>query len=318
MSRRVVVTGAAGFAGTWLCRHLRARGDEVVGWVHHPVRDPVPGVRYRMQDLVRGDEVVRALAAEAPEEVYHLGAISHVGDCSADPNRAVATNVGGTESLLAGLPSGARMLLASSCHVYGRPQYLPVDEDHPLSPDSVYGRTKERAERLGVAAARGGRHVVIARAFHHTGPGQSPRYALADWARQIAAGEADRTTAGTPSVVWTGDLSLRRDYTDVRDVVAGYCLVLARAAPGDTVQLCSGVAPTLRALLTRLAGGTLLVAQRRPGRLRLDDIPELRGSPARAEALGWLRQYDVDRTLYDLRVQVAAEHERSLNPGARP
>lgn len=323
---RVVVTGAAGFAGTWLCRHLRARGDEVVGWVHHPVSQPLPGVIYREQDLARGREVVSALAADAPQEVYHLGALSHVGDCAADPDRAIAVNVGGTEALLAGLPPGARLLLASTCHVYGRPLRLPVDEDHPLCPESLYGRTKELAERLCLAAARSGRHVVIARAFHHTGPGQDPRYALADWARQLEARRQARAAGRPQAPVRTGDLDLRRDYSDVRDIAAGYALLLGRADAGEIVQLCSGEAPTLAELLALLAGGTLPPVETGPQRLRPADVPELRGSPARASALGWKRRYSLSQTLSDLARSIqgdgtgqsAADDTGRLSPRGRP
>lgn len=296
MGGRAVVTGAAGFAGTWLCRELRAHGREVIGWVRRPTGAPVAGVAYRQQDLRDARGVIRALSADGPDEVYHLGAVSHVGDCRRDPDRAIAVNVGGTEHLLAGLPGGARFLFASSCHVYGRPMRLPVDEDHPLCPESLYGRTKETAERLVLAAARGGRHAVVARAFHHTGPGQQARYALADWARQLGR---DRQAP-----VQTGDLSLRRDYSDVRDVVAGYRLLLERAEPGSIVQLCSGQAPPLWDLLATLNGGQLPAVQERPERTRADDIPTLVGSPALAESLGWTRQRALVDTLRELAASV--------------
>lgn len=308
MSGRAVVTGAGGFAGTWLCRALRAGGREVVGWVRRPPADPVPGVVYRVQDLARGPELGRALVADAPDEVYHLGAVSHLGDCDADPDRAIAVNVGATEHLLRALPGGSRLLLASTCHVYGRPEWLPLDEDHPLAPTSLYGRTKEQAERLCLAAARSGRHVVIARAFHHAGPGQEPRYALADWARQLAEQQDAAALGRALSPLRTGDLSLRRDYTDVRDVVEAYRVLLERAEPGAIVQVCSGEAPPLGTLLAWMNGGVQPPVEPRQDRTRPEDVAVLLGSPARAEALGWRRVHPLQRTLPEL---VDAARKRS-------
>ncbi|MCB9778089.1 MAG: NAD-dependent epimerase/dehydratase family protein [Alphaproteobacteria bacterium] len=298
--RRAVVTGAGGFAGTWLCRHLRARGMHVVGWTRRPVADPVAGVIYRQQDLADGRATRQALLYDAPDLVFHLGAVSHVGDCAADPDRAIAVNVGGTEALLAGLRPGVPFVFASTCHVYGQPSYLPVDEDHALSPDSLYGRTKETAERIVLAAARSGLHAIVARAFHHTGPGQAPRYALADWAGQLAAGRRATMLGRAAAPIRTGDLTLRRDYTDVRDIVAGYALLADRAAPGDIVQLCSGTAHPLGVLLSWLAGGGMPHVAPASGRLRPADVPVLVGSPARAEALGWARHHDLRDTLPEL------------------
>ncbi len=313
MSRRIVVTGADGFAGRWLCRQQRSQGAEVLGWVHHLPADPLPGVIYRVQPLEDGPGVRSALRADRPERLFHLGAVSRVGACDRDPDRAIAVNVGGTEHLLSALPGSCRMLLASTCLVYGQPEWLPLDEAHPTCPDSLYGRTKETAERLCLAAVRSGLRVVVARAFHHTGPGQAARYALADWAGQLAAGRG-----GEEAPVRTGDLALRRDYSDVRDIVAGYSLLLERAEAGAVVQLCSGSAPSMGELLTLMNGGVPPATTTMVERLDPSEPRELRGNPAVAQALGWRCTHRLSETLAALRADAGPEPGGTVSPSGRP
>lgn len=276
MSPRVsVVTGAGGFAGTWLCRALLRRGDLVVGWVRRPPLRPVPGVRYALVDVTDRAACRDAVAMDAPDRLFHLAAVTHPGDAATDPARARAVNVAGTSSVFSALPDGVPAVLASTVHVYGPPQRLPVDEAHPLAPRGVYAHSKADAEQAALDSHDG---VVVARAFHHTGPGQSPRYALADWAQQLARGRTG---------LRTGDVSLRRDYADVRDIAEGYIALSERAVSGAVVNLCTGRAPRLADLIALMAGHAPLTLHVQPDRLRAGDPPVLRGDPAKAQALGW-------------------------------
>ena len=186
------------------------------------------------------------------------------------------------------LPPGTPAVLASTVHVYGPPEALPVTEGHPIAPRGVYARTKADAETAALDAHDA---VVLARAFHHTGPGQAPRYALADWAQQIARGR---------TCLRTGDVSLRRDYADVRDIVDGYIALSERAAPGTAVNLCTGRAPRLRDLIGLMAADIPLRIQVQPGRLRRDDPQVLVGDPSRAHALGWRARRPLSAALRSL------------------
>lgn len=298
---RVVVTGAAGFAGRYLCRELLAGGYEVEAWVRGAPRGLPPVHEVVPLDL-RDHAAVRArLRARPPGGLVHLAALTHLGDCAAEPALAQAVNVGATEALFEALPDGLPAVFSSTCHVYGRPRSLPLTVEQPLSPEGVYARTKAEAEGV---LRRAHPAAVVARAFHHTGPGQAPRYALASWAAQLAGG-ARR--------LLTGDLSLRRDYTDVRDIVAGYRLLLERGMPGSTVQLCSGEAPPLRDLLEGLLEGQAVELVVDPARLRPDDVPEVRGEAGAAEALGWVRRIPRARMLRELRASF-----EGLSPRGRP
>ena len=286
--RPVVVTGAAGFAGTHVVEHLLDIGRPVEAWVHRkPERDP--GCRYRVIDIRDAGACAEALAEAQPSGVIHLAAITSPREAAAAPERARQVNVHGTHNMLAPLAADVPAVFSSTCHVYGAPDQFPLHEGLSPAPRGVYARSKADAEG---AARRAHARVVIARAFHHTGPGQSPGFALAQWARDIEHGI---------SPVRTGDLSLRRDYTDVRDIARGYVHLLDHAPPSDTVNLCSGHAPTLRTLLYAMAGPSGIETERNPAWTRPDDPAEIRGCPRHAAALGWTATTPIETTLADLR-----------------
>lgn len=287
--RPIVVTGAAGFAGRHLVARLLALGRPVEAWVHRPVPEGSLGCTARVIDIRDADACARALGERPPAGLIHLAAVTAVGDAERDPEHARAVNVQGTRNVLGPLAAHTPAVFASTCHVYGAPRGLPLTEHTPLAPVGVYARTKADAE---TAAHEAHPAAVIARAFHHTGPGQAPRFALAQWARDLARGQ---------SPIRTGDLSLRRDYSDVRDIADGYIHLLDRAPGGTTVNLCSGVAPSLGELLRTMAGprGASTVAN--PAWFRAHDPPEIRGCPARAASLGWTTRTPIARTLAELR-----------------
>lgn len=287
----VVVTGAGGFAGTWLCRHLRAQGRDVVGWVRRPPPQPVPGVQYATVDITDAAACARALSHFCPAQVMHLAAVTHLGDAERDPALAWATNVEGTRQVLGPLPPEVPAVLVSTCHVYGPPLRLPVGEDHPTAPEGVYARSKHAAEE---AARQAHPRVVIARPFHHTGPGQSRRFALADWAAQLA----DRRVRGSLEPLRVGALDRVLDYSDVRDIVAGLAL-LADAPPG-LYNLCSGQGRSLRSLLEAMMADAPVQVEVEVGRLRSRPEPPLVGDAHRARALGWAPSRDLDATLREM------------------
>lgn len=283
-----VVTGADGFAGRWLCRHLLADGVSVTGWVRRPPDDPVAGVKYRIQDIRDGAGVARAMGEESPEYVFHLAAMTHVASCEENAQVAVDTNVTGAVNVFSSMPAEARGVFASTCHVYGRPSVTPTSESHPLNAHGVYAQSKVAAE---LAILRLNRHVVIARAFHHTGPEQSRQYVLADWAGQIRDGV---------STIRVGNLDVERDFCDVRDIVAGYVALVRQGEANEPYNLCSGVAHPLAYLLSCMTEGRGVNVEVDAERLRAGDVSRICGDPRRASRLGWRAERSVEETLRSL------------------
>lgn len=280
-----LVTGATGFAGTWLCRLLVRRGVNVVGWARNAPSTPVGGVTYRAVDIRERATVKAAMGECRPAVVFHLAALANPRVCEERPGEAMAINVRGTENVFTSMPDGARGLHVSTCHVYGQTPPVPVRPDTPLAPEGVYAETKALADRW-VATAR--LPVAIARAFHHTGPGQSEAFALADWCGQLRRG-AERLV--------TGNLDVRRDYCDVRDIVNGYRILAMRGESARAYHLCSGRSETMRTYLSWAAGERRVRATIDPSRIRFRDVQDFRGDPAAAEALGWRRTHSLEQTL---------------------
>lgn len=307
---RVLVTGAGGFVGCHLLRALLAEGHELFAAPAMGAAPP-PGLeaaRWLPLELESPDSV-RALVREAaPERVFHLAARSSVGESFADPVGTWETNAMGTVRLLDALPEGTRVLVVGSAEVYGivPGEAQPIREDRPLRPASPYAASKAAAEMAAVEAALSGRvHAVATRSFSHTGPGQTPRFALASFARQLAAiraGEAE-------PVLRVGNLEARRDYLDVRDVVRAYLLLVERGAAGGVYNVGSGGAHSLRELLDELVriAGVEVRVETDPELVRPVDLPLLCGDASALRALGWEPEYDLRRTLADLLEWAARE-----------
>lgn len=312
MSGRVLVTGAAGFVGLHLVRLLAAHGP-VVGWFRPGTGHPdVSGVDWASVELLDQDAVTAAMADAAPEAVYHLAGLPHVGDSWALAEDTLAGNVVGTWTLVEALrqrPRRPRLLVTSSATVY-RPSDAALDEDAPLGPNTPYATSKLAQERVVLHAQREyGVPTVIARAFNHTGPAQTPAFAAPAFARQFARIEAGLA----PPVIKVGNLEAHRDLSDVRDVVQAYHAMMARGRPGAIYNVCSGRAVSMQQVLDGLRARVArpVSIEQDPARMRPADTPVVLGSCARLTAdTGWTPTRTLESTLADLLDYWRAEARR--------
>ncbi len=287
---RALVTGAQGFVGPYLVSHLEAEGDDVVGL------GPEPDIRV-------GDAIRAAIVDAKPAVVYHLAAASHVGSSWSAPVEVLRINAEGTLNvLLAAEAAGAeRVVVIGSAEEYGivAPEDQPITEATPLRPVTPYGASKVAAEVLALQAHRArGLPVLVVRAFNHLGPGQSDRLVASTLARQVA--ENERSGA---DVILAGDLTARRDFTDVRDVVRAYRLLATAGEPGQAYNVCSGVDVPVSRVAEHLIGlaGRSMRVEVDPERLRPVDLPVLRGDPSKLRAAtGWQPRIPLEQTLADL------------------
>lgn len=307
---RALVTGSLGFAGTHLCTHLREEGDEVIG----ADRDDA--------DLTEAGAADRLLAAHRPEVVYHLAGASDVGGSWRDPVGTWEANATATLHLLeAARAHGVRrVLVVSSADVYGTvaEDDLPLDETSPVRPTSPYAASKLAAEQVADQAWRGhGLETIRVRAFNHIGPGQRPSFV----APAIATAIAQNELTGADEIP-IGNLTPRRDFTDVRDVARAYRLLMSHGEAGEIYCVCSGEAIEVQELADTLVGMAEAPMQLRqdPDRYRPVDIPVLMGSNAKlSAATGWHPRHTIDVTLRDLltecrqrvRSDMATQHARS-------
>jgi GDP-4-dehydro-6-deoxy-D-mannose reductase len=302
----ILVTGAAGFVGPHLARALRDAGH--VPWgtgLEATPPDTLDVARWATWDLAAGPAGGREALAWKPDAIVHLAGQASAARSFEDPGGTFAANAFGTLALLEAARAAGfdgRVLLVSSSEVYGRlEEGIPAREDTPFAPVSPYGASKAAAEAIGTAFANAyGMKVIVARAFSHTGPGQGPAFALASWARQIAGHEA-RAARGEPGPfrIEVGNLEPVRDYSDVRDVVRAYLLLLERGEAGSAYNVASGRGLSLRAALAFLvaAAKVRIEVVESGARLRPADLKYLVGNTERLEALGWSPRHTIEETL---------------------
>lgn len=294
--RRVAVTGVNGFVGRHMVTELVAAGAEVVGLGHEPDGVPEGLHDYLCRDLTEGWPLVGDLDA-----VVHLAGLSAVGPSFEDPQRYIDQNSAMVTSLCEGMlerSPGVRLLVVSSGAVYDAGQPQPLRETSGIGFSSPYVVSKVLVESQ-VSYYRGrGLDAVVARPFNHIGPGQGAGFLVPD----LLAAAGSAATAGKPLRV--GDLDTRRDYTDVRDVVRAYRMLLEADRLEDKVfNVCSGRAWSGRELLALLerewSYGSLEV-EVDDARIRPGDPREIVGDHARLHAaVGWKPEVDVPNSVRD-------------------
>ena len=288
---RALITGGQGFVGQHLERHLRDQGDDVV-------------ILDMETDVAKAEVVSQAILQAAPDAIYHLAALSHVGDSWNDPSQVLSVNVIGTANVLAAARQCDRdvtTLVVSSAEVYGivQPDDLPLTESSSVAPASPYAASKAAAEQVALQAVRGfGQKVIVARPFNHIGPGQAPVFAVPALSKRIV--DAARTGDQDLSV---GTLTTRRDFTDVRDVVRAYRLLIEHGASGEIYNICSGTDESIAeivAMLLEIVGLNLnLVSDQ--SLIRPVDVPVLRGECSKVFATtGWKSEISLHHTLVDV------------------
>lgn len=305
MSAPILVTGAAGFAGSHLLDLLAQGPDPLVAWMRPGGTRPEthPGrVTWSSVDLLDRRAVRSAIDAVRPQAIYHCAGAAHIGASWDHARRTFEQNVRGTHHLIDAVRlarSDARILIPGSAAVYAS-SAAAITEDDPLQPASPYALSKLAQEMLGwQTVADDGLDVVLTRSFNHIGPRQDPAFVASSVARQLALIEAGRARP----VLEVGNIETRRDLTDVRDTVRAYRTILERGRPGVPYNVCSGLAYTIKELIRglMLRVGVAVDVKVDPARYRPNDTPLVLGDGRRLrEELGWTPEIPIERTLDDL------------------
>ncbi len=290
---KVLITGITGFAGGHLAAYLaKVKNVDVAGLDLNPPPEHFaagPGIDVHCCNLADTGRVQSLIERERPDAIIHLAARAQVAGAWEDAAAIMEANVVCTQSLMqaahGGAP-GARVLLISSSEVYGKvpPGQMPITEDSPLKPNNPYSASKVAVEYIGLEYFYAfSAPVVIARPFNHIGPGQRGNFVVPALASQIAEIEAGLKEP----VLKVGWLDSERDFTDVRDIVRAYWLLVQKGEPGQAYNIASGGHHKIREILDTLLELSEIrpAVESSPELMRPSDTPLVVGDASRLRKL---------------------------------
>jgi len=293
---KILVTGGAGFAGQWLLAYLKEKQPKAD--LYNLDRAPAKIATSILCDLLDLKKINNIVTEIAPDQVYHLAAFASAASLEYD--LIFKVNVGATENILKALAQTGKkvkILLISSLYVYGTVP-VPAKETNPLDPHGVYAQSKAEMEKLAQKYGSNRLQIVIVRPANHTGPGQRLGFVIPDFAYQIAQIEAK----GQKPVLKVGNLSPRRDFLDVRDVVSAYHLLMKKGPSGEVYNIATGHPYTIEEILNKLLAlakvKIKIVSDK--SKLRKVDLPLSSGNPTKIKKIGWQQKIGLDQTLKDV------------------
>ena len=301
--KKVLIFGCGGFVGKYLTDEFTSNGYEVTG---SDIRVPEwADDQFISCDLLSAEDVTAVISKVMPDIIVNLAAISSVGQSWKMPQLTISVNVNGSLNILQavgscyGKDNMPKVMFIGSSEEYA-PASAPVNETSPLDSNSPYGISKMTQESFAALYGKEfGIDVYLVRAFNHTGVGQADNFVLPSWCKQAA--EIDKS--GRPGVMNVGNLKVRRDFSDVRDIVRAYRLIVEKGQPGKAYNVGSGVAHSLEDMLktiTSLSSQEITINVD-PARIRPTDTPVIccDNSLIRSE-LGWTPEHDIFDTLKEM------------------
>ncbi|MBI2598325.1 MAG: GDP-mannose 4,6-dehydratase [Candidatus Diapherotrites archaeon] len=307
---KVLITGINGFVGSHLAQHVIGIPDaELFGLLRNKnsdvenVKEIFKQINFLYADILNYQELFKVIKTVEPDYVFHLAAQPFVQESWRDPRKTFEVNVIGSINLLEALRNAgidAKIHLASTSEVYGqvKKNELPVTEQNQLRPFSPYGASKLAMEFLAQQYFKNyGLKIFITRAFNHSGPKSPRNYILSDWSRQVAFHEKGRL-----EYLSVGNLTVERDFSDVRDVVRAYWLVAKNGKAGEPYNVCSGASIKMAQILKKLQvlANSKLKVKKDSKKFRLNDLKTIVGSNEKIlKATGWKPQIPFNQTIKD-------------------
>lgn len=297
-SGSTLITGGTGFAGSHLIEYLLNQqlvNPELLHTTYYSdipdyLAHQLPAQNFHKIDLTSIQATNQLLALIQPKFIYHLAAFASVGNSFEKSRQAVLNNISLQLNLLEAIQNQvhqARLLLIGSAESYGisQPDELPIKEDHPFRPVNPYGVSKLAQEMLGYAYAQSWQlDIVRVRPFNHIGERQTADFAIPSFAKQIVAIER-----GHQPTLKVGNLDAIRDFTDVKDMVKAYQLLVATGISGEVYNIGSGQGKTMKEVVELLCSlSTVSIhVEVDQSKLRPLDIPVVIANNERVRQLGW-------------------------------
>lgn len=310
MLKRVLVTGITGFAGSHLAEYLVKNKDYEVNGTYlndeslkhvEEFKDNLNVIKIDLNDKEKVYELVNSIR---PDLVFHLAALTSPGDSFKNPEQAILNNITAQLNLLEAIKDSKMdptILIVSSADVYGvvLQSDLPINENVKFNPTNPYAVSKITQDFLGLQYFNSYKLKIIrVRPFNHIGPKQSPHFVVSAFAKTIAEiekGEKD-------PILKVGNLDSKRDFTDVRDIVIGYCDLLEKGRAGDVYNIGSGVSYKIEDILNKLLSfsHSKITVENDPELMRPSDNPELVCNNNKIKnIIGWQPKIKIEQTLKD-------------------
>jgi len=309
---KILITGITGFAGSFLAEYLLYNTNhEIYGTFlsKENIPDSIKKssrIHLEFVDLTEKEKVGHLIQTIKPDMVYHLAALTSPEDSFNDPLKTLVNNISAQVYLLESIKEeklkDTRILIVSSAHTYGTVEKkdLPIDENVPLRPNNPYAVSKLTQDFLGLQYFLSyGFSIIRVRAFNHIGPRQSISISISSFAKQIAEIEKGIKKP----IIFVGNLQAKRDFTDVRDMVRAYSLILEKGKEGDVYNIGSGQSRTLKEVLDLLfsLSTTRIEIMVDKSLLRPTDAYELRCDGSKMEIItGWKPEISFKKTLQDI------------------
>lgn len=305
---RILITGVSGFVGRHLLSHLCEHQPEAE--IHGTVIEAEAQFSnlhihkhiLDLKDSVAVDDLINQIQ---PDHIYHLAALSSPRRSFSIPWETLENNIRSQLNIIQAclrLEVTPRLLIVSSAEIYGPvgAEQLPIHEDTPLRPTNPYGVSKVAQDMLALQYFLSHKlPIVRVRPFNHIGPGQSEGFVASDFAVQIARAEAGLREP----MIEVGNLAAERDFTDVRDVVRAYHLLMEQGVAGDVYNVASGKTHSIQQLLDILLGYSRITIKVRSDTARMlpIDVMVVRGDASRLHKLtGWQPSIAFEATLLDV------------------
>ncbi len=292
---KALITGSEGFIGYFLIKELLDKGHNVIATYKEKAPNLSEQVQLIKLDILNKQDLINVLDRYMPNIVFHLASADRFEE---DEDIINEINVEGTKNLIEtieDIDKSPSLVIIGSAEEYGIPKLLPLNEQHPLSPISLFGKSKLLAENLAKDSAKKGFRVIIIRSFDIIGPGQDEKYFVSGLAKQIADFEK-----GKIKKIKIENLNQKIDFVDVRDAVRGYILAAEKGDSGEIYNICSGNAYEFKEISNKF----LNLAKKRP---EVDEktiksaIPLIVGDNRKFfKKTGWRALIDIDTSINDI------------------
>ena len=305
MSKKALIIGAAGFVGGYLSKALLDEGYEVFLTKLEFESIEKSGATVYNMDVTSVTETDAVIADIKPDVVFHLAAQSSVSVAWKNPQLTVDVNIKGAVNVMDAVRElyyKPRVVLIGSGEEYGhiRDGETPIREDNRLNPGNIYAATKACQNMIGSIYSKAyDMELIMVRAFNHIGPGQSSIFVVSDFCKQVA----DIEKGEKEPVMYVGNLSAMRDFTDVRDVVRAYALLAEKGENGETYNVGSGNAVAIREILDKIISFSTeeIKVEIDPAKIRPVDVPIIEADISKLQAVtGWKPEISLEETIEEV------------------